>query len=455
MEVQARACRRARDQGRQGRGQGEGPAAGGLRHGVEQLDARCQQLLRPCLTLDDGRRHGVGVDAGALRCRLVDDGAAQGDSTRPDQTRVVDRLKPREEGIAADQARAAGGDHAAPGCGLAVQGRGGNRQGHAGCQQVVARLEASRGQCRRDVGAQGPCQAHGSFDVELASALLDDAGVGQGLCRVLEDRLHQRGRQARIGLQQDGHGPSDRRSSDRRAAELHHRLLPGLRCAGHLRQLGVVAGQEVPARGLPGVVGGQSGDDAIARGDQIGLDEVVHPSVAAGKPEAAARGSARAEARHHVVTPAGRGAQVGGTDGDGGRFVPGRGDGAIDRLSRIVLAVVAGGRNDHEAGRSGAARGACQGIGEEGLVGSRAQAQVHDADVGRARALDHPVDARERVGHVAHAALVQHAQVVQVGRGCDAAAVGGLIAAGPGSHRGHMGTVAIGIRHIGRRCQLL
>ena len=262
---------------------------------------------------------------------------------------------------------AAGRDHAAPRRRLAIQCREGRGQGHSRGQQVVTRPEGARGKRRCDVGPKGTRQAHCAFDIELAGALLDDAGIGQRLCRVLQDRLHQRRGQAGVGLQQQGRGTGDRGRGHRGAAEFHHGLSRGLPRAGHLRQLRIGAGQVVPARGQPGFVGAQRCDDAVARRDQVGLDQVVHPLVPAGECVAAAGGPARAEARHHVVAAAGGAQQIGGADGDDRRIVSGRGDGAVNLLSGGVLAGIAGGRDDHQPGLCGPARGACQRVGEERL----------------------------------------------------------------------------------------
>ena len=56
-------------------------------------------------------------------------------------------------------------------------------------------------------------------DLQQARALLEQVGAGQGLRRVLQDRLDQRRRQAGVGLQHQGGRTGHRGRSDRGAAE--------------------------------------------------------------------------------------------------------------------------------------------------------------------------------------------------------------------------------------------
>ena len=131
-----------------------------------------------------------------------------------------------------------------------------------------------------------------------------------------------------------------------------------------------------------------------------------------------------------------------------------RGDAAVDRGPGGVLAGVAGGGHDDDTGGRGAAHGARQGVEQERVSGRPAQAQVHHPDVGHARALQHPVDAGQHIGHVADAALVEHAHVVQVSTRCHARAVGRLVAAGAGRCCRHMRAVAVGVGDVGRGPQV-
>jgi hypothetical protein len=70
-----------------------------------------------------------------------------------------------------------------------------------------------------------------------------------------------------------------------------------------------------------------------------------------------------------------------------------------------------------------------QWLGDERIGARRARAEVHHAQVGQPRTLDHSVDAGQHVGLTAHAARVEHAHVVQVGHRCQTASDEGRIEA--------------------------
>ena len=302
-------------------------------------------------------------------------------------------------------------------------------------QQVGAAGQRARRQRGGQVGAQRPGQPGGTFGVELPGALHHQAALPNRQGRVLQDGLHERRRQAGVGLQQHRSRTCHCRSGHRGARQLHQ---PRLRVGGtrHL-QLRVAGGQQVPGRAGTAAGDGRRRHDLVARRHQVGLDEVVYPAPAAGQRQRAARGPARAETGDGVVGHRRGAIGVERAYRDDRRLVPGRNDGAVNLLPRRVLARVAGGGHHHQARCGGAARGAGQRVDQKRVGRGCAQAHVDDADVGQPRPLQHPVHAQQRVGHGADAALVEHAHVVQAGPGRDAAAAG--------SHGRHVGAVAVGV----------
>ena len=74
-----------------------------------------------------------------------------------------------------------------------------------------------------------------------------------------------------------------------------------------------------------------------------------------------------------------------------------RGDPAVLRLAVSVLAEVAGGGDDDDAGVDGALGGERQRVGLERLGDRRADRQVDDADVVGALVRDRPVERRDDV----------------------------------------------------------
>ena len=289
----------------------------------------------------------------------------------PGQPRVVDGLPPGEQGVASQNPGSAGRDHLAPVDSLAVERRRARcRHGQrlAGRQHVGACNQLAAGQRRAQVGAQRLGQAHGAFHVEQPCALRQQAARRQRLRGVLQDGLDQRRRQARVGLQQQGHGARDDRGRSRGSAEFHQlvgrQLLRRTCVLGQLR----IGGRQVVDGAI--VVAGQGAQDTVARSHQVRLDEVVGPPLPTGQGHATPGGPARTEAGHGIVCAPDRGrlAQAGHpgrAHRDDRGLVPRRRDAAVDRLAGRVLAVVTSCGHHHDARRGGAAGAAGQRIDDE------------------------------------------------------------------------------------------
>ena len=278
--------------------------------------------MRRRVGFDDGQRQHMGqqVDAG----RGVLHRVAQHHLAHPGQARVVDRLEDAEQRVAADQVAAARKRNPAPVEALAVQGRHRLRQRLAVRDQVVAGFQPTRRHCAADVGAQCLREPHCAFDVELAGALLEQVCIRQRLCGVLQDRLHQRRRQARVDLQQQcrcaGHGGCRHRG----AAELHQLLIQGLRgagVAGALHQRRVDGGEQVAVGRRLVLPVRDRAEQAVAGCHQVGFDDVVVPAAAGRQSQAAAGRAARAEAGHQIIDARRRGLRVGRADGNHRRLV--------------------------------------------------------------------------------------------------------------------------------------
>ena len=288
------------------------------------------------------------------------------------------------------------------------------------------------------------------MDVELACTLLQQVGASHGLSGVLQQGLDHRRRQAWVGLQQQRCGASDRRGRHRCARQVHLRFAVGLGHACGRDQRRVELGrQRVPCQQSIAGLGGSRSHDAVARGDQVGLEHVVgrtHPHRVGA---AAACRPARTEHVDHVVGAGRRALEVDRADRDDARVVARRRDGTVDRHSGGVHAEVACGGNHRDALRHRAARCRAQRIVLPAVGGVHRQAQVHDSDVVFLGVVDHPLDALERVAQSAGAEVVEHLDVIHIGVGRNAGKVrrDAVGCGAAGRDRSDVRAVAISVLH--------
>ena len=143
-----------------------------------------------------------------------------------------------------------------------------------------------------------------------------------------------------------------------------------------------------------------------------------------------------------------------------------RADCAVDLQTERRLAEVARRHHHGDPRRRGTAHRDAERVGLPGLGRRRGQAHVEHADVVFPGVEDHPLDAFEHIAQVAVAVHVEHAHVaeaaaaavvedldvVDVGVGGDAGAVGrarGIPLGASGRHRGDVGAVAVAV--LGQR----
>ena len=136
-------------------------------------------------------------------------------------------------------------------------------------------------------------------------------------------------------------------------------------------------------------------DHAIARGNQVRLDDVIDRRWTFG----AVAGNFVVYTQHGVH----------------------RLRGISLRACRIVATVVAGGDDDHDSGPPGAFDGLAQRIELVALVDRMAQREVHHPDVEPILELDRVVDRRDHVAHGSLTLVVQHAQIDEQRARCDSA----------------------------------
>ena len=197
------------------------------------------------------------------------------------------------------------------------------------------------------------------------------------------------------------------------------------------------------------------GDQLVAGGDEVRLDDVVvdaaaaHGLVAPGRP-------ARAVSRDHVVVARLGVERVRGPDRDGRRLVAGAVDAPVKLLTVAVRAVVTGGGDDHDPGVHQLPHGQAERVDLVGVDGRCADAQVDDADpvllvvllaqgLGGVDGRDDPLQRPHDVGGRADALRVEYPEVdhLRVGREAGVGAVGDVV--GGGGERGDVRAVAVGV----------
>ena len=241
------------------------------------------------------------------------------------------------------------------------------------------------------MGGNGLASGQGRREVQFTSASAEQAGLRHPVGRRLQGQLDAKGREARVGVEQQCHRAAH---DGRRLAGAAQRHVGGLAGAGHA----VGAGQ---GQGRAHDAGGRN---QAARGGEVGLDDVVD-----------LRGAARAPRGQRVVGVGRSAVGAHGAHGDHVGRVTGRGDAAHHRLAVGRLADVAGRCHDHDAGAHRALHRLVERVVAEALGDGRAERHVDDADVELGAVLDGPVHGLDHVAHEARSVVAEHAQVDEVG----------------------------------------
>src|SRR6185369_8831384 len=126
-----------------------------------------------------------------------------------------------------------------------------------------------------------------------------------------------------------------------------------------------------------------------------------------------ARWTTRTESGHCIITPLVSLKTIGRADGEGGRFVAGRMNSAVDFLARRISSLISGSRKYQNSRIHEAANRTTQGVILVRIDGPRPNTHVDDADVVLASVCYHPVESGQNTLDRSHTSTVQNTNVKQ------------------------------------------